>query len=271
VEFGPIEERGRIEAFLRKEPGLHVYGLADLDDAFWPNTRWYAASERGSLRAICLLFDGLEPPVLLALAPRVDAALEGLVEHITPNLPDALYVHYSPGLEAALDRGFRREVRERNLKMLLREPARARAVDTAHVEPLGVGDLDELRAFYAPLREGAAEGLYALEAYMLESGSYFGVREAGVLVSAGGVHVWSERYGTAALGNIATRPDRRARGLARAVTARICAGLAGRVRHVGLNVAAGNAPALSCYQSVGFAPVAPYFEASLRRHPGRGC
>jgi len=79
-------------------------------------------------------------------------------------------------------------------------------------------------------------------------------------VAAAGVHVYSASRGVAALGNIATHPDRRGRGLGRAVTARLCASLLATVRHIGLNVHAENAAAIACYRGLGFEAVARYGE-----------
>ncbi|HEX4607636.1 MAG TPA: GNAT family N-acetyltransferase, partial [Urbifossiella sp.] len=106
---------------------------------------------------------------------------------------------------------------------------------------------------------------------MLETGCYYGVRRGGELVSVAGVHVYSPRYGAAALGNITTRPDHRGRGLGAAVTARVCRELlrAG-VACVGLNVKADNAAAVRCYQALGFEPVADYAEYAVEPAAGGG-
>jgi predicted GNAT family acetyltransferase len=96
---------------------------------------------------------------------------------------------------------------------------------------------------------------------MLQTGFYFGIRRGRALVSAAGVHVYSRPYKVAALGNIATRPDVRGRGLGTAVTARLCQELlrAG-VECIGLNVKADNLGARACYEKLGFVRVADYGE-----------
>ena len=135
---------------------------------------------------------------------------------------------------------------------------------------LRVEHFEELRAFYAhdAYTDEERHGRF-FEPYMLELGSFFGVREAGRLISVAGVHVVSARAGVAAVGGIATRPDRRGRGLARAVTARLCRALRERVDLVGLNVATANASAIRCYESLGFLPVCRYEEMELVRRPKR--
>jgi len=68
--------------------------------------------------------------------------------------------------------------------------------------------------------------------------------------------VCSQSYGVAALGNIATHPDLRNRGLGTAVTAKLCNVLLRSVETIGLNVKADNLAALSCYKKLEFKEIA---------------
>jgi ribosomal protein S18 acetylase RimI-like enzyme len=260
-----VRDRERLERFLRHDTGLHLYSLADLDDAFWPRTTWYAALDGDEIAALCMVFTGLAPSVLIALANDVDDTMRGLLREIAPELPDLVYAHLSPGLVPTAEVCFEVEPHGLHQKMLLGGPSALDGVDTSGVVPLRVTDLDELRAFYAPMRGDGADGEYALEPYMLETRHYFGLRDATGLSSAGGVHVMSAQYGVAAIGNVATRPDARGRGLARRVTAQICRSLMGSMRDVGLNVQKSNLAAVRCYEGLGFRRVADYVEATLRR------
>jgi predicted GNAT family acetyltransferase len=79
----------------------------------------------------------------------------------------------------------------------------------------------------------------------------------------------SRRTSVAALGGIATRPDRRGRGLARAASAALCRALRPQVDLIGLNVAAANTSARRCYQALGFRDVCRYEELELRRRAQR--
>ena len=263
MQHEEIRDRAAIEAFLRRDPGLHLYELADLDDRFWPNTRWYAALEGGEIRGLCLFFEGLDPPVLLALEGDREAGLANLVRWAAPRLPAALYAHLSPALVAAAEGCFALESQRLHLKMLLCDVERLGRIDTGSTYAVGGGDLEELRAFYAPLRTDGAGGQYALERYMVETGHYFAIRDAAGIASAGGVHFCSTQYGVAALGNIATRVEARGNGLAKAVTARVCRSLLDVVPIVGLNVESGNTPAIRCYEALGFEHAADYVEATL--------
>ena len=71
---------------------------------------------------------------------------------------------------------------------------------------------------------------------MLETNQYFGVWKDDKLVSIAGIHVYSEVYRVAALGNITTHPFYRNNGYGTLVTARLCQSLSEKVDHIGLNV-----------------------------------
>jgi predicted GNAT family acetyltransferase len=79
------------------------------------------------------------------------------------------------------------------------------------------------------------------------------------------VHVHSPAQRVAAVGNVATHPDHRNRGLARAACARLCQDLLETVDHIGLNVNKNGAAALACYRQLGFEPAAEYEEYLIRR------
>jgi predicted GNAT family acetyltransferase len=82
-------------------------------------------------------------------------------------------------------------------------------------------------------------------------------------VSVAGIHIHSKRYKLAALGNIATHPDYRGQGLAKASCAKLCQELIRTVDHIGLNVKADNASAIGCYEKLGFKHIARYEECML--------
>jgi predicted GNAT family acetyltransferase len=100
---------------------------------------------------------------------------------------------------------------------------------------------------------------------MLDTGQYFGLRTDGRLVTAAGVHVYSEFYGIAAIGNVVTHPDHRNKGYGKLVTARLCQSLLEKVEHIGLNVKTDNIAALTCYRNLGFDTAASYAEFTIER------
>lgn len=151
--------------------------------------------------------------------------------------------------------------------MALRNPSALQSVDTAGVERLTMAELPEVDALY---REAYPDTWF--EPSMLRTGLYFGLRRDGRLVSVGGVHVHSPAYRVSALGNVATHPRWRGRGLAKAVCARLCLVLKDSSDAIGLNVKADNQSAIACYRSLGFERVADYGEYDLgwRAPAGQG-
>jgi ribosomal protein S18 acetylase RimI-like enzyme len=250
-----VYDRSEIEDFLRTNQALHLYELGDLDDLFWPMTEWYGLRDGGRLSSLVLVYHGSGLPTLLALSERGGEDCRRLISEMAGRLPDRIYCHLSPGMEAALQGRYRLEGHGEHLKMRLDDSSALRSVDVSGVVPLGPDDLGELRNFYKRCYPGNW-----FDPRTLEAVRYAGLRKGGLLVSAAGVHVYSSRYRVAALGNIATDPAHRGRGLARTVTAGLCRRLLETVDTVGLNVKADNAAAVACYSGLGFVPHARYGE-----------
>jgi ribosomal protein S18 acetylase RimI-like enzyme len=257
-----IDDPAAIEAFMRRDPGLHVYEIGDLDPFFRPRTRWFGWHDGDALEAFCLLYTGSTPPTLLALCrPDQTSAMTSLLEALQPHLPSRAYGHLSPGLAAGFDSNWMVQGRGLHLKMLLTDPAAVRAVNTASAVAPAAAHIETLTAFYNASYPG-----HWFDARMLESGQYRGIREGGRWLAAAGVHVYSAAYRVAALGNIATAPAHRRRGLGRVVTAAVCQSLLASVDVIGLNVLADNTAARRCYEGLGFADVCEYDEVLLERH-----
>ncbi len=251
-----LHDKEAIEAFLRQDTFLHLYGIGDLDDFFWPQTQWYGLTDRAGIKAIILLYHGFRPPVLQALAQeeKVDHLL-ALLRDARHVLPPRFYAHLSPAIEEVLKPTHALVHHGHHYKMALRDRSALNDVDTSRVELLTTADGDEILRLYAESYPG-----HWFQPPMLDTGQYFGIREEGRLVSAAGVHVFSPRYRVAALGNIVTHPAYRNRGLARAATARLCLSLFEWVDAIGLNVKADNASGIACYRKLGFGHVAGYHE-----------
>jgi ribosomal protein S18 acetylase RimI-like enzyme len=253
-----------IEPVLRRNVYLHLYALGDLDPFFWQHTTWYGLEEHGSIAALLLLYSAPQTPTLLALSDPPYDALHMLIRSAGHLLPPSMYAHLSPGCSAIFAANYDVLSRGPHLKMALLEPAHVARVDTSAVTPLSAADADELRAFYAVSYPHAW-----FNPRMLEAGFCVGLRVQGELASAGSLHVYSRSQRVAALGGIATHPAHRGRGLATAVTARLCA-VARDAAHIGLNVKGDNRAAVACYEKLGFRRVAEYEECvlTLKTLPG---
>ncbi len=248
-----------IERFCRQNIGLHLYELGDLDPFFAPHACWYGWGESGALKALGLIYSGATVPVLLCFSE--DAGLESarrMLRELSDRLPKHLYVHLSPGLLPVFDDW--KEVRRLDMQKMLLTQLDAPEPDLSAVEPLGIRDIDELRAFYDEVH---ADNWF--DPRTVETGFYSGIRRAGRLVSVAGIHVHSRARRVAALGNVATRPANRGQGLAKATSFHVCERLLREVDVIGLNVEVSNAAANQCYRSLGFRECAQYVEAELAR------
>ena len=254
-----LDDRAQIEAFLRRSPELHIYSIGDLDDFFWPYTTWYGWEEGGELKDIAMIYMGRTLPTVVGISQQ-PAVMQRLLREIIPLLPESFYAHLSPGIERAFSRTHVPESQGPHYKMALRDAACVRDIDCSGAIQLTVNDSADLTRLYQESYPGNWFDLRALE-----TGQYYGLRQDGRLVSVAGVHVYSERYAVAALGNIVTHPAYRHRGYARQVTACLCQSVLEKVEHVGLNVKADNEVAVACYTGLGFEIIAPYGEFTITK------
>ena len=239
---------------------MHAYALGDLDDFFWPHTRWLGWELDGRLEQLALVYDEPDPPVLLALAEEPWARMADLLEAILDDLPARIYAHLSPGLVDVLAPALV-PVSDAvpHCKLGLVEPSALAAYDTQEAVLLSPADVREVESFYGRAYPGTW-----FQSRMLETGRYVGLRRAGALACVAGVHVWSPTWRVAALGNVATLPELRGAGLATAACARLCRVLLGDgIDTISLNVRADNRAAIRTYEKLGFAHAADYVEVAL--------
>jgi ribosomal protein S18 acetylase RimI-like enzyme len=253
-----LHDKAEIEGALRRNVYLHLYTLGDLDDFFWPYTTWYGRRAGGALTEVVLLYIATAPPTLLGLADEPLDSLYELLVSLVPLLPARLYAHLSGDLAARLSDRYTVRSHGAHFKMALTAGGKLEQVDTSDTLQLAITDLPEIKRFYASSYPGNW-----FDPRMIETGCYYGIRVDGRLASVAGIHVYSPRYRVAALGNITTDPRLRGRGLATAVTARLCRELLRTVDHIGLNVKADNHSAIAAYRRLGFEPIATYEECEL--------
>jgi len=255
-------DKDRLRGYLLSDPHINLYHLGDLDDFFWPHTRWYTRQQGDDLTAVALFYTGEEPPVLLAILNDNQEEMAALVEEMLPILPDQLYAHLSPEMEALFAADYRivQDYGE-HYKMALTNLDKLHQIDTNSVIPLTMADLPRLEALY----QAAYPGNW-FNPRMLETGQYTGIPdERGRLLCVAGIHVYSPEYKVAALGNITTLPEYRSRGLAATVTAGLCKQLLQTVDMIGLNVKTDNIAANRAYTRIGFEPVGVYHEWMMER------
>jgi predicted GNAT family acetyltransferase len=255
-----LRDPDALAAFFRRRPAVHAYALGDLDDFFWPHTRWLGLEREGALAQVALVYDEPDPPVLLALAEAPEDGMAELLRAAADRLPARVYGHVTPSVVDAIAPVFAPVTEPaRHRKLGLVRPEALAAHDRGGTELLGSSDLREVEAFYARAYPGTW-----FQSRMLETGRYVGIRRGGELVCVAGVHVWSPAWRVAALGNVATLPEARGEGLATAACARLCGILLeDGIDTISLNVRADNAAAIRAYEKLGFAHAADYVEVVL--------
>lgn len=244
-----IGDRQQILDFLSRDPFLHLYSIGDLDDFFWPHTRWFARSSEGRLEALFLLYTAdVACPTLLAFEQSNTKAAILLLHDLVPALPRRFRAHVSQPLTLPFRDLFRAAGGIPSLKMRL-ERGRLVRPEVPSCEPVRLKAADAARVldFYS---RAYPENYF--DPRMLETGHYLGIETRGKLVAVAGVHVYSARYRVAAIGNIATLPDVRRRGFATTLTHRLCSDLFESVDFIGLNVRRDNRAAVCCYERLGF-------------------
>lgn len=257
-----IHDKETIERYLRGNEALNIYCIGDLDDLFRPFTIWYGLrGGDGKILSLAMLYAGGEIPALMAYRACEGEALAELVAGISNFLPANFYAHLCGPSETALAKRFELEAHGRHLKMYLKDASMVPRGDDPAVRNLGAPDLEALVRLYKKSYPGNW-----FDPATLATGEYFGIFDGAELICAAGVHVYSKAYGAAALGNITTRPECRGKGLAARVTAALCRSLMKKVRLIGLNVDYGNAPAIRCYEKLGFAVAGEYGEFMARSH-----
>jgi ribosomal protein S18 acetylase RimI-like enzyme len=260
METCSLHHKTGIEAFLRKDVYLHIYSIGDLDDFFWGDTVWFGLKDGGEIQALALLYTVPPVPTLHAMSEEQEPMAE-LLRSILHLLPSRFHAHLSPGLAEVFDEKYEFAHSHKHYKMALTDRSRLADVDCSQVVRLNMDDLDDMLGLY----EEAYPGNW-FDPRMLQTGQYFGVRKKIRLVSAGGVHVYSQKYKVASLGNVVTHPAQRNNGHAKAATAKLCQSLAQNVHHIGLNVNADNTAAISLYEKLGFDTVSIYYECMISMH-----
>ncbi|MCP5096250.1 MAG: GNAT family N-acetyltransferase, partial [Chloroflexi bacterium] len=143
-----IHDKTRIEAFLRRDPILHMFGLGDLDDFYWPFTSWYGLESNSQIRQLILTYIDAPTLVLMALADERFNEMRELLCSIIHLLPRRLYVHLSEGLADVLGDAYHLHARGMYLRMGLTHQVGLTPANTDTVIQLELSDLPEIERFF---------------------------------------------------------------------------------------------------------------------------
>ncbi len=256
-----ISDKDTLHKYLIKDRVTAAYHLGDLDEQYFPFCRWWGAgNDDDELDAVILLYSGLRMPAVLALgnADGVDDILGNAA--VKAELPGRFYAHVMNSHLAALNERYHVDDMTSMVRMgLYAEDYTRPERELNGVETVGHGDTAELMNLYRYYPDNF------FEPYQLESGYYYGLREAGHLVSVAGIHVFSEQYDIAAIGNIVTHPDHRSKGYSSRCTSRLLRAILERVSTVALNVDKRNEAARTVYKRLGFHDHVKYVEGLVTR------
>jgi len=250
------DKKELLEHFLT-DPVLFAYHIGDLDDFFFEHCRWSVLRGREDrIEEVILIYYGSELPTVIAFGSGDN--FDRLLEQLIPELPDKFYCHHQERYSGILEDLFKRKPLGTHNKMKFSGGTfDIPNIDSEKICRLAPDKAKELRVFY----DRAFPESY-FNPRMLETGKYYGWFEDDKIISISGIHVYSKEYKTAVLGNIATAPEFRGRGIAAAVTGRLTRELVDEGLEISLNVRADNAPAVRCYTKIGY-EIAFSFEESV--------
>lgn len=253
-----LQDKKVIESHFRKNTDLHIYSIGDLDDFFWKFTSWFAYKSENNIEQIVLLYSGFDPPTFIALTDRKPELMKDFIEKVIPELPVKIYAHLSPGLIKVF--GGKSIIKNfgKHYKMALKNKSLLQNTDYENIRRLNPKDYFKIKDLYD---SNYPENFF--DKRMLETGKYFGYFDKEELIGISGIHVYSEKYKVAALGNITTDINYRGRSIATKLTSVLCSDLLKTVDNIGLNVSIQNHAAITCYKKIGFEIIGEYEEYLL--------
>ena len=256
-----IKDKDLLHSFYSKDRVAYAYQLGDLDEAYFPWCKWWGAfdSETDELETAILLYSGLSVPVTL-IAGKGEP-LDDLLTEVYSDLPDRFFCQVGEDHLEVLSKHYDTNALTARLRMANGASGFERAPRDPHVVRLGHSDTARIVELYTHYPDNF------FEPYQLETGLYFGIHDGsgGPLVSIAGIHVLSEEFDVAVVGNLVTHDAHRGKQLARRVTGRLMNELFERVSLVALNVAEDNLPAIKIYEHFRFEPHLRFFDGMVKR------
>lgn len=251
-------DKARLLRHFAKDPVLFSYHIGDLDDFHFRDCQWPVILAEGlaQIEEALLIYTGGQVPTVMAFG--LTARFEPFLEDVAEILPVKFYCHYQKNMRPFLKRGRHETSLGAHLKMKLVSTGRIESLDISDDRVIRLNEThqDELQRLY----DASYPGHY-FAARMLQTGKYFGFIENDKIVSVAGVHVSSDEYNIAVLGNIVAADDYRGKGFARLVTGRLVSKLLAEEKLICLNVKADNHRAVRLYESLGFETVHEYEES----------
>ncbi|MET3287449.1 UNVERIFIED_CONTAM: ribosomal protein S18 acetylase RimI-like enzyme [Brevibacillus sp. OAP136] len=256
MELTIIHSKQEVRQYLQtKEVANFMYHCCNLEEDYWSYSQFYGLSDKGELLAVAIMTVKYGMPVLLASTYcEQNHYQDMLLGKLAPYLPEGLYSHLNPGAFEALGRS---DCKSRTIfhNMRLERNEYSPAERSEEMVRLTLADKERLLAFYQKSHPD-----YLLDDGYLEKGQYVGIVENGELVSAAGIFSASDEYDVVQIGNVATHPDTRGRGLAAKVITQLIDDMLPIHRHIVLNVKEENRGAIRLYSKLGFRKIGLFEE-----------
>lgn len=248
-------DKQRLKRHFEKDVVLFSYHLGDLDDFYYPHCQFAVDyGDKSKIEDAILVYTGCEVPSVLAFG--LTDIFDSLVREMLPLLPMKFYCHFQEKHRALFLENYKETKLGSFHKMKLENFTNIKTNSEISVQQLDMTHLEMLKQLYSK----AYPQNYFTER-MLETGKYYGCIVDGNIVSVSGVHVHSDEYKIAVLGNIATAQEFRGQGISIQVTSRLLEDLTSDGKTVCLNVKADNKAAIASYTKLGFVKVHEYEEA----------
>jgi GNAT superfamily N-acetyltransferase len=221
---------------------------------------WYGFIEDKTVSDIVLVYRGMSTPIVLALG--LTPSIPQLVQGILSKLPDRFICHYQKTLEPLFLSSYRRITHAHGLKMDFQ--GLRPDLPVLRNQPCVQLTLDDEQPLQQLLQVASPSN--AFQSRMLATKKFYGIKTGEDILSVAGVHVYSPTYRLAVIGNVATHPSMRKRGLATQCMVTLLKALEPDVDFIGLSMRADNDPAIALYQRMGFSIASTYEGALFERH-----
>jgi ribosomal protein S18 acetylase RimI-like enzyme len=257
MELGIIHSKKDIERFLREqEVNNFIYRCNNLEPPFWEKTQWYGLYDEGKLVSIAMFVTKYDIPVLIACNYKEDGKYqEELLLKLRPHLPCNIYCHIDEDSAKYMDKLAKNKKIKKYNNMLLDDPSVVPESESSRVKNLGMSDVGEINKFLQ-----IAHPDHFLDVEFVEEGYFYGLYDNGKLVSLAGITAKSKKFGIVAIGNIATDPEYRGKGLATEVVTVLINRLSKEFKNISLNVKCDNVPAVNFYKKLGFRIIGTFDE-----------
>lgn len=257
MEIQILHDKEVIYNYLKRDIENQIFCIGDLDDFYWSKTTWFSLTVNNQIHSIALLYYGMDIPTFLLFENKSFKGGIDFLKRIKTFLPKKMYAHLSHGLLDFFGSEHIIENYGSSYKMTLKK-----RIEKSFDENIRVLRIEDIAAIQELL--SIAYPLNWFDSNMIQTEKYFGYFNNNKLIGVAGVHVYSQKYKVAALGNIATHPDFRGQGIALTLTQALCYNLQDEVEVISLNVRAINDIAVKCYEKIGFEITGNYDELLLR-------